>query len=90
MAGAGHETDRSVTESTAAMYPITVPAMSRVGDFTYAKFLSDTPLIRDAKMRRAAVKQVEQDLAEFKRLRLHSEMRDPPMTESGMYLSILH
>lgn len=72
-----------VNEGVASLYPIVIPSPSQIGDFTYAKFLSESPLIKNKKLRLAVVRQVQKDYDEFRRLRLRSELRDPPLTSSG-------
>ena len=73
-----------IGESVAAMYPIKIPAPSEIGDATYVKFIAESPLIRDGNLRRMAMRKSAEDVAEFKRLRLKSEMRYPPLTKQGM------
>lgn len=78
----------SVPESVATMYPVVVPTPSNIGEYTYARFLSETPLIKNAKRRQAIIRQVEQDIEGFRRLKLRTELRDPPLTKSGRCLTV--
>jgi hypothetical protein len=76
-------TPRRVDDATACTFPVTVPSASNVGDYTYSRFLTESPLIKDTKRRQAVIRQVEKDVEQFRQLRLRSELRDPPMTASG-------
>ena len=55
----------------------------QVGDHSYTKFLTETPLIRDEKLRNLAIDRTTKDILEFKRLRLKSEARKPPLDQDG-------
>ena len=74
---------QKMSEMIASMYPLNIPAASRIGDYTYAKFLKETPLIRDERRRQIAINRTARDLQEFRRLRLRADLRDPPIDESG-------
>ena len=80
---------QKVSEIIASMYPLNIPPPSRVGDYTYAKFLRETPLIKTERRRQIAINRTAQDIEEFKRLRLRADMRNPPLDESGTISIIL-
>ena len=67
----------------ADMYPVNIPPPSRVGSYTYGRFLTETPIIRDARYKRLAISKIERDMDEFKQMRLQSDMRNPPLDERG-------
>jgi len=73
----------AVPENVASLYPVTIPSPSHVGEFTFSKFLTETPVIKNQKLQLAVLRQVQKDNEEFQRLRLRSELRDPPLTQSG-------
>lgn len=75
--------DQNISEMIAQLYPLNIPPPSKVGDYSYPRFLTETPLIKDGKMRKLAIDRTTQDILEFKRIRLKSEMRNPPLDESG-------
>lgn len=77
---------QKISEMIANMYPLNIPAPSKVGEYTYEKFLRETPLIRDDKMRRLAIERTVRDTDEFKRLRLRSDSRNPPIDPEGKIL----
>ena len=82
---------QKINEMIANMYPMNIPAPSNVGDYTYAKFLRETPLIQDEKRRSYAIDRTARDIEEFKRLRLRADMRNPPMDKSGeMCIMVSH
>ena len=75
---------QKIGEMIASMYPLNVPPPSRIGDYTYAKFLRETPLIKDERRRQIAINRMSKDIEEFKKLRLKADMRDPPMDAQGL------
>lgn len=80
---------QKIDQMIASMYPLNVPAPSTVGEYNYAKFLTETPIIRDEKLRKMAVDRTTKDLLEFRRLRLRSDSRNPPIDQSGQTLHIV-
>ena len=74
---------QKIGEMIAQLYPLNLPPPSKVGEYTYPRFLSETPLIKDEKLRKLAIERTTQDILEFKRIRLKSEMRNPPLDERG-------
>ena len=81
---------QKMSEMIATMYPLNVPAASRIGDYTYAKFLKETPLIKDERRRQIAINRTSRDLQEFRRLRLRADVRDPPIDENGTNLELFY
>ena len=79
-----------INDMIATMYPLNIPAPSKVGNYTYAKFIRETPLIKDQRMKKRALQKSEQNLIEFHQLRLKSDSRNPPLDESGMCASLSH
>lgn len=82
----GFQADTSgqkMNELIASMYPLNIPAPSQVGEHSYSRFLTETPLIRDDKLRTMAIDRTSKDIMEFKRLRLKSEARQPPLDKDG-------
>ncbi|ELU08169.1 hypothetical protein CAPTEDRAFT_208890 [Capitella teleta] len=74
---------QNIDQMIASMYPLNVPAPSRVGQYNYAKFLTETPTIRNEKLRKLAIDRTTKDIVEFKRLRLKTESRNPPIDQTG-------
>lgn len=74
---------QEINEMIASMYPLNVPPPSKVGGYTYSKFLTETPLIKEDKLRKLAIDRTHNDILDFKRLRLRSDMRAPPVDEDG-------
>ena len=74
---------RRVNETIAMVYPIKVPSHSEMGEYTFTKFLSEVPIIRDQKRRHLAISHSVKELQDFQRLKLRSEMRVPPMDTEG-------
>ncbi|KAK2153529.1 hypothetical protein LSH36_294g03060 [Paralvinella palmiformis] len=77
---------QKVSEMIAAMYPLNIPSPSRVGDYTYEKFLTEISLIKDEKLRRMAIRRTGKDVEEFKKLKLRAEVRNPPVDPEGSIL----
>ncbi len=74
---------QEVSELVADMYPVKIPPHSEMREYTFSKFLSEVPLIKDQKKRTLAIDRSKRELQDFKQLRLRSEMRVPPMSEEG-------
>ena len=79
---------QEINEMIASMYPLNVPPPSKVGGYTYSKFLTETPLIKDEKLKKLAIDRTSRDILEFKRLRLKSETRAPPLDQDGNFYLI--
>ena len=73
-----------MNDAIAEMYPVNIPPPSRVGSYTYGRFLTETPIIRDARYKQMAISKIEKDMEEFKQMRLHSDLRNPPLDERGI------
>ncbi len=74
---------QKISEMIATMYPLNIPAPSKVGDYNYKKFLTETPLIQNPKAKRLAIERVTKDLEDFRKMRLRSEMKNPPLDQYG-------
>jgi hypothetical protein len=77
---------RTVTEMIATMYPLNIPKPSNVGDNTFDKYINESKMFADKKKKKLAVQRSRSDIEEFRRLRLRSDARNPPMDEDGMFL----
>lgn len=77
---------RKISEVLATMYPLNIPAPSKVGDHTFEKYIRETKLFNDEKIAFLAMNRTKADVQEFKRLRCRSEARNPPIDESGNIL----
>ena len=67
----------------ADMYPVNITPSSRVGNYAYGRFLTESSIIKDPKYKKNAISRIEKDMDEFKRMRLKSDMRNPPLDERG-------
>ncbi|XP_078582109.1 testis-expressed protein 52-like [Branchiostoma floridae x Branchiostoma japonicum] len=78
---------QGLNDTVAAMYPINLPRASHMGRNTFAKYVGESrTMVRDAGQRREVVLKLQQQLEEFRRLRIESEMRRPPVDELGRIL----
>lgn len=75
--------DRTTSELVANMYPINVPAPSKLADNSYAKYLAETSIIADQRLRHLAIERTMRDVIDFKRMHLASDMRRPPLDADG-------
>lgn len=76
--------DRPVSEATAMAYPIAIPKPSKVGDYTFGRFLKETPaLIKDGRLREIAVSRTEVDSHVMEQLKLRTHNRHPPLDKEG-------
>lgn len=74
---------RTISEMIATMYPLNIPAPSRVGENTFAKYITETKLFKNEKFKALAVQRTLTDIKEFRQLRIRSEARNPPLDEQG-------
>ena len=80
---------QKVSEIIASMYPLNIPRPSRIGQYTFAKFLKDNPsMIENDKLRYQAIRQSSKEIEEFRSLRLKSETRNPPIDKGGKCLDM--
>lgn len=76
---------RRIGDIIATMYPLNIPAPSRVGDHTFDKYLRESKIFRNAKFESLAINRTKQDAKDFKKLRAKSDARNPPLDELGNY-----
>lgn len=75
---------RSVAESAAAAYPITIPKPSKIGDYTFTKFIKETPaLIKDDDLRAITINRTTVDKNMMEQLKIKSYCRYPPIDRDG-------
>lgn len=80
---------RSVGESVAAAYPITIPKPSKIGDYTFSRFIKETPaLIKDNRLRAITVNRTTVDDNMMQQLKLKSHGRYPPMDQDGKWANV--
>ncbi|XP_075264387.1 uncharacterized protein LOC142356343 [Convolutriloba macropyga] len=72
-----------VSESIAKMHPLPIPPYNRLGRYTFAKFLSEVSVIPNNRKNQGQIIRHLSDLKEFKRLKLKSEGRRPPVDLMG-------
>ena len=74
---------QKIPDMIAAMYPLNIPKPSKVGKNTFVKYIQETKLFENEKFKKLAVQRMKTDLAEFRRLKLLSEARNPPLDQDG-------
>ena len=74
---------QKVTDMIATIYPLSIPAPSHVGSYTYARFLAETPLIKDPHQKKIAIERTRTQLRDIKEMSLKSSMRNPTMDSTG-------
>jgi len=72
-----------VSESIAKMHPLPIPPYNRLGRYTFAKFLSEVTVIPNKHKNQGQIIRHLSDLKEYKRLKLKSEGRRPPVDLMG-------
>lgn len=72
-----------MSDVIAAMYPLNIPAPSKVGDHTFEKYIRETKLFSNEKFKSMAMSRTKADVEEFRRLRIKSQSRNPPIDEEG-------
>lgn len=75
---------RTTSEAVATAYPIMIPKPSKVGSYSYGRFIQETPqLITDEKLKSIAINRTAMDRHSMDLLKLRSECRYPPIDKSG-------
>ena len=74
---------RKISDVIAAMYPLNIPAPSKVGEQTFEKYIREAKLFKSEKFKSMAMSRTRADVDEFKRLRVKSQGRNPPIDEDG-------
>jgi hypothetical protein len=74
---------RRIGDIIATMYPLNIPAPSKVGSHTFDKYLRETKIFRNEKFQALAINRTKADVQDFKRLRIKSDARNPPLDEIG-------
>lgn len=74
---------RKISDLIAAMYPLNIPQASKVGRFTFEKYIRETNLFKDEKYKSLAISQTRADWEELRKLKYKSESRNPPLDQSG-------
>lgn len=78
---------RSTSEAAAAAYPITIPKPSKIGEYTFGRFIKETPgLIKDNRLREVAINRTSVDKRMMEQLAINSYSRYPPIDRDGEYL----
>jgi len=78
-----HADSGKMSDIIAAMYPLNIPAPSKVGEQTFEKYIRETKLFNDDKFKSMAMSRTKADLEEFRKLRVKSQGRNPPIDEQG-------
>jgi len=79
---------RDTTETIAAAYPLAIPKPSKIGQYTYGRFLRETPgLIKDDRFREIAIKRTTMDDSAMEMLKLRTNTRNPPIDKDGMLIT---
>ena len=82
---------RTVNESVAAAYPITIPKPSKIGNYTFGRFIKETPsLIKDDKLRDITVNRTQVDSNMMEQLKIKSYTRYPPIDKEGIVYSSMY
>lgn len=72
-----------MSDVIASMYPLNIPAPSKVGEQTFEKYIRETRLFQSDKFKSLALSRTKADVDEFRRLRIRSQGRNPPIDEKG-------
>ncbi|XP_053385142.1 testis-expressed protein 52-like [Mercenaria mercenaria] len=75
-----------MSDVIAAMYPLNIPAPSKVGEQTFEKYIRETKLFQSDKFKTLAMSRTKSDVEEFRKLRIKSLGRNPPIDEDGKIL----
>ncbi|KAF6019545.1 TEX52 [Bugula neritina] len=82
---------RSVSESAAIAHPIAIPKPSKVGDYTFNRFIRETPaLIKDERVRSIATCRTAVDEHMMEQLKIKSYNRYPPIDVNGNIIAPEH
>jgi len=84
--GNDEEPQPRINNTIASMYPLSIPPPSRMGGFTYAKFIKNGDIFCNQERKRKKITWSEKEIAEMKKLRAMSDARVPPTDERGFIL----
>ena len=68
----------------AAMYPLNIPPPSRVGVYTYEKFLDESSVIKDAHFKKTLIEKANKMGKDIDKMDLKSNIRNPPLDKIGV------
>lgn len=80
---------RATPALIAAMYPIQIPSASRMGEFTYDKFIKYGDVMKSNQAKRKKIAETKQQLDEVKRLEIMTAGRLPPTDSVGRIIAPL-
>lgn len=72
-----------VTDAVAALYPVNIPPPSQVADYTFDKYLGQTKLFDNERLKSLAIQRAATETSEFQKLKCRSQARNPPVNEKG-------
>lgn len=81
---------RKISDVIASMYPLNIPAPSKVGEQTFEKYIRESKLFKSEKYKSMAMSKTKTDVDEFKRLRIKSQGRNPPIDEMGKLFTVFY
>ena len=67
----------------AAMYPLNIPPPSRVGEYTYQKFLDESSVIKDKQFKKTLVENAGKMGKDLDEMDLKTDIRNPPLDGKG-------
>ena len=68
----------------AAMYPLNIPPPSRVGVYTYEKFLDESSVIKDSHFKKTLIEKAAKMGKDLDKMDLHTNIRNPPLDQKGL------
>lgn len=74
---------RKISDIIATMYPLNIPPPSQLNDHTFDRYIKETALFKDENRKAMAIKQIQSDLQEFRKLKFKTEARNPPIDKKG-------
>nr|CAB3266913.1 uncharacterized protein ENSP00000372125 homolog [Phallusia mammillata] len=77
---------RGTSATLASMYPLNIPPPSRMGNFTYARFIKYGDIFRDPLRKQKKITWSEKELEEMRRMKMMSDARVPPTDDKGRIL----
>lgn len=74
---------RAISGLVASMYPIPIPPASRMGEYTYARFIKYGDIMKNEDSKLKKIDTTERELKQMKRLHVLTEARIPPTDNKG-------
>ncbi|XP_039267548.2 testis-expressed protein 52-like isoform X2 [Styela clava] len=78
---------RATSALVASMYPVPIPPPSRMGNFSYGRFIQYGDIMKSKEAKAKKIETTERELNEMKRLKVMTTARVPPIDNRGRIIA---